>query len=113
MVRLDDDIAPGLRELSARTHAPMNRLINDAIRKLLAESAEHGTPHANPNLATALPGQIGNARAAIERGDVQRSLELLLDCVVASITASHPDFTEETATVVSRDRSVSKQEVRA
>ena len=112
MTRLDDDVAPGLRELSARTHAPMNRLINDAIRKLLVEAGVLGSPHASPDLAGALPAKIEEARAAIDGGEVQRSLELLLDCVVAGITASHPDFIAK-PTVAPIDRSVSQQEVRA
>lgn len=113
MTRLDDDIAPGLRELSARTHAPMNRLINDAIRKLLVEAGVLGGAYASPDLAGALPRKIEEARKAIGGGDVQKSLTLVLDCVVAGITASHPDFIEKTATVAPMDRSVLQEGVRA
>jgi predicted transcriptional regulator len=35
MVRLDDDIAERLREQKYRTGVPMNRIINDTVRRYL------------------------------------------------------------------------------
>ena len=113
MTRLDDDVAPGLRELSARTHAPMNRLINDAIRKFLVEAGVLGAAHASPHPAAALPKKIKDARTAIADGDVQKSVELLLDWVVASITATPHGLSEELVTMVPTDRNSSQQEARA
>jgi hypothetical protein len=99
MVRVDDDVAAKLRERSERTHAPMNRIINDALRAMFADEAGGGASESQ--IVGTFHERVKNAYAALQtlphqenlddyRANVNEAIRLVLDCAVAAMTAIDP-----------------------
>ncbi len=100
MVRVDDDVAAKLRERSERTHAPMNRIINDALRAMFADEAGVAGASESQIVAT-FHERTKNAYAALQtlphqeiskdyHANLHEALRLILDCAVAAMTAIDP-----------------------
>jgi predicted transcriptional regulator len=100
MVRVDDDVAAQLRERSERTHAPMNRIINDALRAMFADEAGVAGASESQIVAT-FHERTKNAYAALQtlphqeiskdyHANLHEALRLILDCAVAAMTAIDP-----------------------
>lgn|GEM_PF-6551464 len=100
MVRVDDDIAAKLREQSERTHAPMNRIINDALRAMFDHEAGAAGSSESQIVAT-FHERAKNAYSALQtlphqenlddyRANVNEAIRLVLDCAVAAMTAIDP-----------------------
>jgi len=124
MVRVDDDVAAKLRERSERTHAPMNRIINDALRAMFADEAGVAGASESQIVAT-FHERTKIAYAALQtlphqenlddyRANVNEAIRLVLDCAVAAMTAIDPSsapLISGTASVKSKQSS--KREVHA
>jgi hypothetical protein len=94
MVRVDDDVAAKLRERSERTHAPMNRIINDALREMFDDEAGVAGASDSQIVAT-FRERTKNAYAALEmlpnqenskdyHAKLYETLRLILDCAALS-----------------------------
>lgn len=100
MVRIDDELADQLREEASRTHAPMNRIINEALKmRYSGVAAGGGAPP--PHIVATFGERIRQAREAFkarqhqENQDDYRAADdefgrLLLDCITALMVAQDP-----------------------
>jgi len=125
MVRLEDELHAKLTEQSRRTRAPMNRIINDALRLMFSGGIGENSAGWSHMVAT-FDERKRQAEAAVSAlcdvpqentRDLQRTsaeaMRLLLDCVTAVMYAIEPSLTPVIPPSPSPERNTSQQEVRA
>jgi hypothetical protein len=104
MVRIDDEWADQLREEANRTHAPMNRIINDALKaRYTAGFDDSGAPRKTPHIVATFGERLQQARDAFRAREHQENPtdyraadeefgRLLLDCITALMVAQDPSI---------------------
>ena len=126
MVRIDDEWADQLREEANRTHAPMNRIINDALKARYSSGVEvGGAARPTAQIVATFGERIQQARDAFkarqhqENQDDYRAADdefgrLLLDCITALMVAQDPNIAPKVSPLAHSDKSSSRtQEVHA
>ncbi len=124
MVRIDDELAEQLREEASRTHAPMNRIINDALKARYSSAIESGGV-STPHIVATFGERIRQTRDAFkarqhqENQDDYRAADdefgrLLLDCITALMVAHDPTIAPKVSPLGHSDASAPlSQEVHA
>ena len=126
MVRIDDDLAEQLREEAGRTHAPMNRIINDALKaRYTTDFDNNGAPRKSPHIVATFGERLQQARDALRARQHQENEahyraadeefdRLLLDCITALMIAHDPNIARRISDAVLLDSATShEQEVHA
>lgn len=128
MVRLEDDLHAKLTEQSRRTHAPMNRIINDALR-LMFSGAFGQDPEAfseRPHIIATFTERIRKVQAAANAFNVPQEdlrglqtvaanlFNAILDCEFATMAVLDPSLAPIASTTSDSEHSTSShKEVRA
>jgi hypothetical protein len=128
MVRLEDDLHAKLTEQSRRTHAPMNRIVNDALRLMFsgAIGGNSTSRSGGSHIVATFDERKRQAEAAVvalegvpqeNLRDLQRTsanaMRLLLDCITAAMFAIDPSLTPVIPPATSHESNTKQQEVRA
>ncbi len=126
MVRIDDEWAEQLRVEASRTHAPMNRIINDALKaRYTAGFDSSGAPRKVPHIVATFGERLQQARDALRARQHQENEadyraadeefdRLLLDCITALMIAHDPNIARRISDAVFLDSATSQeQEVHA
>ena len=128
MVRLEDELHAKLAEHSRRTHAPMNRIVNDALRLMFsgAIGENYDPSSSSPHLIGTFRERIQQAQAALKAldvpqenlGDLQRTtaeaIRHIFSCTQAAMIAIDPSLAPVASSAHEPSQNVSsKQGVRA
>lgn len=127
MVRLEDELHAKLAEHSRRTHAPMNRIVNDAIRLMFSGAIVQNSAGSGSSSAVATFGErIEHAQAALAALEVPQeslrdlqkaaseALRLVFSCTHAAMIAIDPSLTPiASPTLEAQSKPLSKEEAHA
>ncbi len=104
MVRIDDDLAKRLRDEANRSHAPMNRIINDALKARYEAGVDtSGAPRKDPHIVATFGDLLQQVRDALEdrqhqdnetdyRAKSEAFERLLFDSIAAIMIAMDPSL---------------------
>lgn len=124
MVRLEDDLHAKLTEQSRRTHAPMNRIVNDALRLMFsgAIGESSASSSGSSHIVATFGERARHAEAALSALSVPQenlhdlqttateALRLVFSCAFAAMIAIDPSLTPVASIAQNPERNVSTQE---